>query len=132
MAAAMAGGRPAIYVAGNHCHWGHSFQVVREREMEAGAPTGVHFLQNSAVNIKGVTFFGATLWSPMSADGALPVDESLFVQGPGVMDRRAKNRDIVREFEASRATMRTSGADVIVTHTGAAAEDCRRHSRRHR
>lgn len=120
--AVMADGRPAICVSGNHCHWGHSFRDVRERGMEAGARTGVHFLQNSTITIDGVTFFGATLWSPTFGDGVLPADEPLFVQGPGVMDRRAKNRDIVREFEASRAAMRTLGADVIVTHYPPAAD----------
>jgi predicted phosphodiesterase len=137
-AAAMAGGKPAIYVAGNHCHWGHSFQSVRERGMEAGARNGVHFLQRSTVEIDGVVFFGATLWSPMVRDpraprpnlsaimsgieqdpvphSALPVNEPLFVQGPGVMDRRAKNRDLQREFESAREAMKLAKAHVIVTH----------------
>lgn len=137
-AAAMAGGKPAIYVAGNHCHWGHSFETVRAAGIEAGRRTGVHFLQNSAVEIDGVTFFGATLWDPMTRDpkaarpdlsaimsglerdpvphGALPVNEPLFVQGPDVMDRRAKNRDLRRQFELARDAMMKANAQVVVTH----------------
>ena len=138
-AAAMAGGKPAIYVAGNHCHWGHSFQDVRDRGMEAGARTGVHFLQNSAASIDGITFFGATLWMPMLRDqsaprpdlsaimsgrardpaphSAMPFGEPVFVQGPDIMDRRARNRDIHREFMRSRDAMKHELAvDVIVTH----------------
>jgi predicted phosphodiesterase len=136
--AAMAGDRPAIYVAGNHCYWGYSFQDVRERGMEAGARTGLHFLQNSTVDIDGVIFFGATLWEPMLRDpraprpnlsaimsgkerdpaphSALPVNEPIFVQGPDVMDRRAKIRDIQREFEISRVAMKQASANVVVTH----------------
>lgn len=136
--AAMAGDRPAIYVAGNHCHWGHSFQVVQELGSKAAAHTGVHFLQNRTVEIDGVIFFGATLWEPMRRDpcaprpdlsaimsglerdpvphSALPVNEPLFVQGPGVMDRRAKIRDLQREFETSREAIKKSAANVIVTH----------------
>lgn len=137
-AAKMADGKPAIYVAGNHCHWGSSFQVVRDQGFEAGQRFGVHFLQNSTVEIDGLVFFGATLWEPMLRDpraprpnlsaimsglerdpaphGALPVNEPLFVQGPGIMDRRAKNRDISREFQISREAMKRVAADVIVTH----------------
>ncbi|MGY3581798.1 putative phosphodiesterase [Bradyrhizobium sp. USDA 4341] len=137
-AAAMAGGRPAIYVAGNHCHWGSSFEVVQRQGMEAGERTGVHFLQNTTIEIDGVVFFGATLWEPMLQDprarrpnlsaimsgmeqhpvphGALPFGEPVHVQGPGVMDRRAKNRDVRRQFEMTRDALKAARPDVVVTH----------------
>ena len=144
-AAAMAGGKPAIYVAGNHCHWGSSFEVVRDQGMEAGLRTGVHFLQNTTVTIDGVVFFGATLWDPMLRDpkarrpdlsailsglepdpaphGALIFGEPVHVQGPGIMDRRAKNRDVRRQFEMTKQALENAGSvDVVVTHYPPTAE----------
>jgi predicted phosphohydrolase len=137
-AAAMAGGRPAIFVPGNHCHWGSSFEKVLEQGQEAALRTGVRFLQNAATEIDGLVFFGATLWDPMLPDprasrpdlsaimsglepdpqphSALPYGEPVHVQGPGVMDRRAKNRDVRRQFEIARDAMKNVGADVVVTH----------------
>lgn len=144
-AAAMAGGKPAIYVAGNHCHWGSSFEVVAEQGREAGRRTGVHFLQNTTAEIDGVVFFGATLWDPLLRDpkarrpdlsaiisglepdpvphGALSFGEPVHVQGPEVMDRRAKNRDVRRQFEITRdALKKTAPVDVAITHYPPTAE----------
>jgi predicted phosphodiesterase len=138
-AAAMAGGRPAIYVAGNHCHWGTSFQAVAEEGLAAGLRTGVHFLQNASIEIDGVTFFGATLWDEMLPDpkarrpdlsaimsglaphpqphSSLPFGEQVFVRSEGgVMDRRAKNRNVRAEHEKSVAAMIAARPDVVVTH----------------
>jgi predicted phosphodiesterase len=143
-AAAMAGGKPAIYVAGNHCHWGESFESVLESGLAAAAGTSVHFLQNASAEINGVRFFGATLWEPVTRDpegfrpnlssimsgaephprphSALPFGEPVHVSGPGIMDRRAKNRDIQRQFESSRHALVNSGADIVITHYPPPAE----------
>jgi predicted phosphodiesterase len=138
VAAAMAGGKPAIYVAGNHCHWGESFESVLEDGLAEAAGTSVHFLQNATADIDGVRFFGATLWEPTIRDpraarpnlsaimsgleahpqphSALIFGEPVHLRGPGIMDRRAKNRDIQRQYENSRAALANSGADVVSTH----------------
>lgn len=136
--AAMAGGKPAIYVAGNHCHWGESFESVRDDGLAEAAGTSVHFLQNAVAEIDGVRFFGATLWEPVIRDpkapkpnlsaimsglephpqphSALPFGEPVHVRGPDVMDRRAKNRDVLRQYEMTCEALKNANADVVVTH----------------
>lgn len=65
MVAAIARGKPAVFVAGNH-EWmsAGTFRPYAETHrlgLEAARGHGVHFLECSAVEIDGVSFAGATL-----------------------------------------------------------------------
>src|SRR5262245_36163710 len=60
--AALADGRPAVLVAGNHEYWAGDDlidigRILAEHE-------GVHLLECETVTVGGVTFAGATLWEP--------------------------------------------------------------------
>jgi predicted MPP superfamily phosphohydrolase len=58
--------RPVILVAGNHEHYGDTYQHSMDRlRKDAAESPGVHFLENEAVEIDGVVFLGCTLWSDM-------------------------------------------------------------------
>lgn len=55
--------KPVIYVAGNHefyhFHWEKLLDDLREEALKQE----VHFLENDSLNIDGVRFLGATLWT---------------------------------------------------------------------
>jgi Icc-related predicted phosphoesterase len=69
--AALARGRPAILVAGNHEYWsGDTIEVARILAEHAG----VHLLECDTVTIDGVTFAGATLWEDDDARCAAASD----------------------------------------------------------
>lgn len=63
------GGRPVVYVPGNHEFYGREMRCELEAMRKAAQGTSVHVLSRDAVVIDGVRFLGATLWT----DFALPV-----------------------------------------------------------
>ena len=55
---------PVVVVAGNHEFYGWVYQDALEKMRETAARyPNIHFLENDAVEIKGVVFLGCTLWS---------------------------------------------------------------------
>jgi predicted phosphodiesterase len=85
----VAGGKPAVYVAGNHEWWGdrRTLEEKLAAAHETAARYGVHFLECDTCEISGVRFAGATLWTP---------DNPLFM--------------------ASAVALTKADADVVVTH----------------
>jgi hypothetical protein len=62
--AAVARDKLAIFVLGNHEYWNdHAIAVTLERSHAAAARHGVAFLECDAIDIGGVRFAGATLWT---------------------------------------------------------------------
>ncbi len=68
---ALAAGRPAVFVLGNHEHWngvlGENLALARAMAPEFG----VTLLDNSAASIAGCRFIGGTLWTDYALAGAL-------------------------------------------------------------
>lgn len=62
--------RPVVYVSGNHEFYGGDINAIR-REMCRVAPANVHVLENRCVDIRGVRFCGATLWTDFLLYGPL-------------------------------------------------------------
>ena len=58
-----------VYVAGNHEFYGRNRKDVLSMMRIASEKTGVHFLDNEEVNIGGVRFLGATLWTDFKLFG---------------------------------------------------------------
>jgi len=54
---------PVLYLAGNHEFYGLSFDQARFDLRKATEGTSVHFLDNDSLDLGGVRFFGATLWT---------------------------------------------------------------------
>ncbi|MBX9846121.1 MAG: metallophosphoesterase [Xanthobacteraceae bacterium] len=87
MVAAIARGKPSVFVAGNHEWAGAPLEVVAYKGQVAAEKHGVNWLELDAVEIGGVRFAGATLWTPEDA-----------------------------RYTSSAAALAVAGADVIVTH----------------
>lgn len=62
--------QPVIYVMGNHEFYGQrSMPELWKKAREKVAGTHVHLLENEAVEIGGVRFLGATLWTDFDLFG---------------------------------------------------------------
>ena len=57
--------RHVIYVMGNHEHYGFQYHKTYPHLKEQ-MPDNVHLLENECIDIDGVTFMGATLWTDMN------------------------------------------------------------------
>lgn len=57
--------RQVIYVMGNHEHYGYQYHKTYPHLKEQ-LPDNVHLLENECIEIDGVTFLGATLWTDMN------------------------------------------------------------------
>lgn len=70
MADLIDGRMPCIFVAGNHEYWNSSItDEIRAGREAADRLRDVYFLQNEAVDIDGVRFIGATLWTDFAVGG---------------------------------------------------------------
>jgi len=127
-----AGGRPVLYVAGNHEFYGHALPglIAELRRAAAGSP--VRVLENDEVLVDGVRFLGCTLWSDFDFDGPerraqsmqlcekLVNDYEQITFGPA--DRRLAARDTrmlhvsSRQWLAERLDQPFDGPTVVVTH----------------
>ena len=65
--AALADGRPAVFVMGNHECWDHELQRARTVARRMADRLGITLLDDSDAELAGLTFVGGTLW----ADGRL-------------------------------------------------------------
>jgi len=59
---------PVVYVIGNHEYWGQDVQMFPEQLQDMASSIGpnIRVLERNAVEIEGVVFMGATLWSDFS------------------------------------------------------------------
>ena len=95
MVAAIARGKPAVFVAGNH-EWTSPRDAVLEYGRAAAKRHNVNWLERDAVDISGVRFAGATLWTRLDA-----------------------------RYRPSLKALQTTRADVVVTHFPPADSDVR-------
>jgi predicted ATPase/Icc-related predicted phosphoesterase len=65
--AALANGKPAVFVMGNHEPWNGDLQEERDVARRAAKSLGITLLDDSVAEVAGLSFVGGTLW----ADGRL-------------------------------------------------------------
>jgi Icc-related predicted phosphoesterase len=51
-----------IYICGNHEHY-HGYYDTNHEKLQSLLPNNVHYLENQSVEIDGVHFWGATMWT---------------------------------------------------------------------
>jgi predicted phosphodiesterase len=127
-----AGGRPVLYIAGNHEFYGHTLPglLAELRTVAAGSP--VHVLEDGELVVDGVRFLGCTLWSdfefagPELRERSMELCERLVrdythIRADGG-DRRLTARDTLarhqhsRRWLAERLAEPFEGPTVVVTH----------------
>lgn len=118
--------RPAVYVAGNHEYYGGDFDEVRAAIGAACAGTAVRFLDRAAVEIDGVRFVGATLWTDYAGGDATAMRLLRLAMNDHQQIRRGTRafepEDAYAEHRAARAWLESTlasayeGPTVVVTH----------------
>ena len=122
--------QPVIYVLGNHEFYQHSLPDLTERLKQETEGSHICLLENSSVELNGITFLGCTLWTDfqlsgnpvaaMQTAGEIMSDYHLIRFTPGY--RRLRTGDTVRVHAKSVAWLREAlaGCDrsrtVVVTH----------------
>lgn len=121
-----ADGRPVVYVAGNHEFYGGDLQHTLAALRAAAQGTPVRVLENERVEIGGVRFLGATLWTDFNegdrellAHGRLTMNDYHQITLAGLLLRP---QDTVAVHGASLAWLERElaqpfpGPTVVVTH----------------
>jgi predicted phosphodiesterase len=81
-------GLPVIYVAGNHEFYGEHLGFLATLRQTA-KELGVHFLERDALDIDGVRFLGATLWSSFELFGTELAPACMNIANASIPDYRA-------------------------------------------
>lgn len=144
-AAEWAVGRPVIYLAGNHEYYGEAIPRHTQRLAAECAATGVHFLENRAVEIGGVRFLGCTLWTDFDLFGHPAAGMAAAQEGMNDFRkirvspefRRLRPRDLAALHAVSlrwlveRLDEPYPGRTVVVTHHAPSLRSCRPEVREH-
>lgn len=83
--------KPVIYVLGNHEYYKGSYPKTLNKIKDAALDTNVHVLENTFIDIDGIRFHGATLWTDFSIFGN-PVQYGMLCQ-PKMNDYKMIKRD---------------------------------------
>lgn len=102
------GGRPVVYVAGNHEYYGSAIPHLTEKLCATAEGSNVHFLENAAAVVGGVRFLGCTLW----ADLCLLGQEKI----PAVLEEAKRIMTDCRRIRRSPQFRRFNGRDMAHFH----------------
>ena len=61
--------KPTLYVPGNHEYYGYNLDSLDEKLKQMAKGSNIHVLNNDSVEIDGILFIGATLWTDFSLFG---------------------------------------------------------------
>lgn len=119
--------KPVIYVAGNHEFYNrHLVTQYSELREKAAGTTSIHFLENDSVEINGVMFIGATLWTDFNlyddpAQAALKARSSMndfrLIEGMDV-DAWLNMNKVSSSFIEAALAEHAGKPCVVVTHYG--------------
>lgn len=68
---------PVVYVLGNHEYYKGSYPKTLNKIIDLATNTNVHVLENKSVEINGITFHGATLWTNFELFGNARINGSI-------------------------------------------------------
>lgn len=123
---------PIIIVAGNHEFYNHAMESMREKMREEATKSGIYFLENESIEIDGVRFLGATLWTDYKlVEGYEQKNLMQYCEARlndhrliRFDDRPFSAQDALDQHEVSRAWLEAElakpfdGKTVVITHHG--------------
>ena len=123
---------PVLYLAGNHEFYGLCMENTRRELRAASRGSNVRFLDEEAVELGGVRFLGATLWTDYDLDGrpaqaaVMRMCERRLMDHSAIRTRRGtfEAADAWQEHQSSRSWLqvklaeRFAGATVVISHHG--------------
>lgn len=98
--------RPVIYIAGNHEAYSADLDRTVEKAREAAVGTNIVVMNDDTVEIGGVLFVAATLWT----------DFNLFGNAPTAMELAAEVMNDYRRIRHKDYTRRLRPLDTLVRH----------------
>jgi len=119
-----------VYVEGNHFFYNNDFfGRISELKKNVSIPENVHFLENESIEIAGVIFIGATLWTDFHGKDFFRMQYARKSMNDFIVIRKTTGESILPEdtvdlfYESKRYifdAMKNAGArrTVIVTHHG--------------
>ncbi|MDN5204609.1 metallophosphoesterase [Fulvivirgaceae bacterium BMA10] len=121
---------PVIYILGNHEYYKGSYPKTLNKIKQEATNSNVHVLENESLEIDGITFHCATLWTDFSIFGN-PVEYGNICQGK-MNDYKKIRRDpsysklrtidtfnfhqVSRKWLDESLSKSTSNTDIVVTH----------------
>lgn len=121
--------KPVIYVAGNHEYYHGDIDFTLADMREKAAASNVHFLEQDAVTIDGVTFLGCTLWTDYEVFGEHMQAACMKLAERSMNDHRiitkGSERFLPKDARAINLTSKAwlkehlesaKGSSVVVTH----------------
>lgn len=129
---------PSLYVAGNHEFYGAAIPKLHYKMRAAAAGTKVTVLENDAIDIQDVRFFGCTLWTDFELHGPESRDMAMLEAKTTMTDykkirlspsyrkltpgaSRGFHLNSLRQLEAALKTP-FSGKTVVITHHAPSAQ----------
>ena len=121
------GGTPVVFVLGNHEHFNSIFPDEAAGVLKAAVREfpNVHVLDKESVDIGGVRFFGATLWTKFSkakygeaAENSMPEYAAMYTPSGDMVTWQAVAKEHTRAVNWLRAELHKPflGQKVVVTH----------------
>jgi len=107
-----------VFVLGNHERYGADYDITLQKAREAAAGSLVHVVENEAIEIDGVEFVGASLWTNFALFGEMTVPAAMRIAEERMNDYRR-----IRTHEYSR---KLRAADTLAYHN-ASVDFLRRH-----
>ena len=127
-----AGGRPVLYVAGNHEYYGQALPGLNARLRDAAEGSSVRVLENEEIVLDGVRFLACTLWTDFDFDGHEHRELAMRVCERAVTDYRLIHNDVAdraltaadtrarhldsRRWLSQRLGHAHDGPTVVITH----------------
>jgi len=114
-----------VYVLGNHDYWNTRLDSLPEKCNQLHKEQGldnVFLLENSVITLDSVKFAGGTLWTDYGRRDTISMMEATNYMNDyrltrvGNEYRKMKPVDCLHIFDATKKTIFSSGADVVVTH----------------
>jgi len=133
LAANIPSSMPVVFVAGNHEYYRAAAQEsIRDARLLRGSYPNIHFLEDEMVNIGGIRFVGATLWTDFRLNGGDP-ELAMAAAQSGMNDykkikfsklpyRKFKPIHAYRKHQESRAFLKsaleiaTASKTVVLSH----------------
>ena len=132
--ARLAGGKPAVFVIGNHEVWGAELQEFRTATLRAAGELGITLLDDGEAELAGIHFVGGTLWTSDADHSRTPPDrttgEPIQIEGAGGTRAMTINdMEIYRArtdglIEASAGRPREARVVVVTHYPPHAAASC--------
>ena len=124
---------PIVFVMGNHEYYGRCLQDELAQARDIAPLYGVHLLENGSIDLDGVRFVGATLWTDYRLFGETNVPLAMQAARDGLNDhrriawskapwRRFRPQEALLLHRRSRAFIKAelakpfAGPTVVVTH----------------